>query len=109
MRKKVLAVLAAAMAFTVLAATPALADIVGEPGTPSCFGERISHGSADHELTPAERAPLLEQFIVAPALAGDFGPEIQAFAEEFFGTDGVNVQETIRWIRANCSDEPIVG
>lgn len=109
MKKRQIAVLAASVAFTVIAGAPAMADIVGTPGTPSCFGERVSHGSADHELTPVDRAALLDEFIVTPALAGEFGPEIQALAEEFFGTDGVSVQETMRWIRANCSDEPIVG
>ena len=34
----------------------ASADIVGVPGTPNCFGERISHGSSDHKLTPKARA-----------------------------------------------------
>ena len=108
MSRRLITVFAAVALLVVVAAGPAFADVVGEPGTPSCFGERISHGSSNHGLTPQERAPLLEEFIVNPALAGEFGPEIQEFALEFFGDDGVSVRETMRWIRVNCSDEPIL-
>ena len=107
MSRRLVAVFAA-VSLLVVAAGPAFADVVGEPGTPSCFGERISHGSSDHGLTPEDRAPLLQELLVEPALAGEFGPETQQFALEFFGDDGVSVQETIRWIRVNCSDEPII-
>ncbi len=91
----------------VLAATPASAHPVGEPGEPSCFGERISHGSSDHGLTPVDRAAALEE-VVAPVLAGEFGPEAQAFALEFFGDDGVDVKEMTSWVRLNCSDDPFI-
>lgn len=107
MSRRLISMFAAVSLLVVVAAGPAFANVVGEPGTPTCFGQRISHGSSDHELTPAERAPLLQEFIVEPAIAGEFGPEIQALALEFFGDDGVNVQETIRWIRVNCSDAPL--
>ena len=109
MSRRFVSIFAAVSLLVVVAAGPALADIVGEPGTPSCFGERISHGSSDHKLTPKERAPLLEEFLITPAINGEFGPEVQELALEFFGDDGVSVQETVRWIRVNCSDEPIAG
>jgi hypothetical protein len=109
MSRRLVSVIAAVSLLMVVATAPAFAHVVGEPGTPSCFGERISHGSSDplHGVTPPERAPLLEEFIVNPALAGDFGPEIQQLALEFFGDDGVSVKETVRWIRVNCSDDPL--
>lgn len=107
MSRRLIAVFAAVSMLVVVAAGPAFADVVGEPGTPNCFGKRISHGSSDHGLTPKERAPLLEELIVNPALDGAFGSELQQVFLEFFGDDGVSVQETIRWIRVNCSDEPI--
>lgn len=108
MSRRLTSVLAATALLTVLFAGSALAHPVGEPGTPSCFGERISHGSSDHGLTPVDRAAQLEEFVVTPALDGEFGPEIQQFALEFFGDDGVSVKEMTRWVRANCSDNPIV-
>lgn len=107
MLKRLLAILAVVLMSTVLVAVPASAHPVGEPGTPSCFGERISHGSSDHGLTPAERAVLLQD-VVDLALAGEFGPEAQAFALEFFGDDGVSVGEMTAWVRLNCSDDPFV-
>ena len=76
----------------------ASADIVGEPGTPNCFGQRISHGSSDHGLTPKERAAGLEELVDSGEV-----PE----AREYFG-DTVTVQEMIKFVKANCSDNPIV-
>ncbi len=43
-----------------LGAGVASAHPVGEPGTPNCHGERVSHGSSDHGLTPNDRAGFLE-------------------------------------------------
>ena len=75
----------------------ASADIVGEPGTPNCFGQRISHGSSDHGLTPKERAAGLQELVDA-----GFQPAIDLFGET------VSVQEMIKFVQANCSDNPIV-
>lgn len=75
----------------------ASADTVGEPGTPNCFGQRISHGSSDHDLTPKERAAGLQ------ALVDEGFPP----AVELFGPT-VSVQEMIKFVQANCSDDPIV-
>jgi hypothetical protein len=74
----------------------ASADIVGEPGTPNCFGLRISHGSSDHGLTPKERAAMLQEIV-------DSGDPL---ALELFGPT-VSVQEMIKFVQANCSDDPI--
>jgi hypothetical protein len=74
----------------------ASAHPVGEPGTPTCFGQRISHGSSDHQLTPKERAAMLQEFVDA----GD------PLAIELFG-ETVSVQEMIKFVQTNCSDDPI--
>ena len=85
---------AAAMWATPLAAS---ADTVGKPGTPTCFGQRISHGSSDHGLTPKERAAGLQELVDA-----GFPPAVELFGET------VSVQEMIKFVQANCSDDPIV-
>jgi hypothetical protein len=67
------------------------------PGTPTCFGQRISHGSSDHLLTPKERAAELQLLVdegFPPAVA-------------FFGPT-VSVQEMIEFVKITCSDDPIV-
>ena len=74
----------------------ASAHPVGEPGTPTCFGQRISHGSSDHQLTPKERAAMLQEFVDA----GD------PLAIELFG-ETVSVQDMIKFVQINCSDDPI--
>jgi hypothetical protein len=75
----------------------ASADPVGVPGTPTCFGQRISHGSSDHNLTPKERAAELQRLV-------DLGvPEFV----QFFGPT-VSVQEMIKFVQANCSDDSII-
>ncbi len=83
----------------------AAAHPVGTPGTPSCFGERISHGSSVHAKddvpdnggTPKERAAGLQALVDAgfPPAVALFGPT-------------VSVQEMIEFVQANCSDDPIV-
>jgi hypothetical protein len=85
---------AAAMSGIPLAAS---ADTVGEPGTPNCFGQRISHGSSDHKLTPKERAAGLQELVDA-----GFPPAVELFGPT------VSVQEMIKFVQANCSDDPIV-
>lgn len=96
MRKRM--VVGAACAMSLLFA-PAVASAhpVGAPGTPSCFGERISHGSSDHGLTPKERAAGLQELVDE-----GFPPAVELFGET------VSVQEMIQFVRANCSDDPIV-
>ena len=80
--------------------TPAVAsaDTVGVPGTPNCFGQRVSHGSSDHKLTPKERAAALQGFV-------DSGDPL---AYELFG-DTVTAGEFAWFVRTNCSDDPIFG
>jgi hypothetical protein len=93
------AVAAFSMAAVSVIFTPAVAsaEIVGEPGTPNCFGQRVSHGSSDHGLTPKERAAGLQELV-------DEGfPEAVAL----FG-DTVTVREFADFVRTNCSDEPYV-
>lgn len=75
----------------------ASADTVGVPGTPTCLGQRISHGSSDHQLTPKERAAGLQESVdsVDPDALAFFGPT-------------VSVQEMIKFVQINCSDDPII-
>jgi hypothetical protein len=97
MRLRTFLVVPAAAALLVLTPGLASAHPVGTPGTPSCFGERVSHGSSDHGLTPKERAAGLQELV-------DSGfPE----AVELFG-DTVTVREFAWFVRTNCSDDPIV-
>lgn len=91
---------------------PAVASAhpVSQFGEPNCFGSRISHGSASfdahggHEMTPRDRAAALQELV---DFILEFGTEEEvAFAEEFFG-ESVSVKEMIRFVRVNCSDDPI--
>jgi hypothetical protein len=92
-------VIAASAAAAAMCAIPlaASADTVGEPGTPTCFGQRISHGSSDHGLTPKERAAGLQELVDS-----GFPPAVELFGPT------VSVQEMIKFVQANCSDDPIV-
>ena len=76
---------------------PAMADTVGVPGTPNCFGQRISHGSSVHNLTPKERAAGLQAIVDSgdPQALALFGPT-------------VSVGEFTWFVRTNCSDNPII-
>ena len=96
MRNKVLIIPALTVTALMVGSGPATADIVGEPGTPNCFGQRVSHGSSDHDLTPKERAAGLQQFVDA----GD------PLALALFG-ETVSVGEFAEFVRTNCSDDPI--
>ena len=96
MRFKALLIPAAAVAALMIGSGPAAAHPVGEPGTPNCFGQRVSHGSSDHKLTPKERAAALQEFV-------DSGDPL---AFELFG-ETVSVKEFAWFVRTNCSDNPI--
>lgn len=78
-------------------APPATADTVGVPGTPNCFGQRISHGSSVHGLTPKERTAGLQALVDE-----GFPPAVALFGAT------VTVREMTAFVRANCSDNPIV-
>lgn len=97
MRSKKLLVVPVALAGILLTPGAASAHPVGEPGTPSCFGERVSHGSSDHGLTPKERAAALQELVDAGM------PEAVAL----FG-ETVTVREFADFVRTNCSDTPYV-
>ena len=95
-----------------LLAAPAVASAhpVSQFGEPDCFGARISHGSASfnahegHEMTPVERAAALQEMV---DFILEFGSEEEVeFVEEFFG-ETVSVQEMMRFVKINCSDDPI--
>ena len=75
----------------------ATADTVGTPGTPTCFGQRVSHGSNDHKQTPVDRTAGLQ------ALVDEGFPEAVAL----FGPT-VTVREWADFVRTNCSDNPYV-
>ena len=96
---RIRSMLAGAVVLVGMLAVPqvASAHTVGTPGTPNCFGQRISHGSSAHDLTPVQRAAMLQQIVDA----GD------PLAIALFG-ETVTVQEFIRFVQANCSDDPII-
>jgi hypothetical protein len=87
----------AVLAGVLLTPAVASADPVGTPGTPRCFGERMSHAASDHKLTPKERAAIFERDVLP------FVPE----AQELFG-DTIEVREIQWFVRVNCSDDPLV-
>jgi hypothetical protein len=97
MRIKSLVVLPIAVVGILLVPGTTQADTVGVPGTPSCFGERVSHGSSDHQLAPRERANALQEIV-------DSGDPL---AVAFFG-DTVTVGEFAKFVKLNCSDTPVV-
>jgi hypothetical protein len=104
--RKTIALFAAAATAAVLIPTAAWAHPVGEPGTPNCHGQRVSHGSSDHGQTPKERAAALGDFVfnVLPA-------EDREMFQEFFGVEtqaDVTVQVFQRFVKINCSDTPLV-
>ena len=103
------AIVASSLVLGAVAISPSMAsaDTVGTPGEPNCFGMRVSHGSADHDLTPGERAEML-QFVVYES--GFVSPEEVAAFEETFGVKGqtVTVRVFAAFVRTNCSDDPFV-
>lgn len=110
LRARSLVVTVGLVAGMVLGPAVANAHPVSQFGESNCFGLRISHGSASfnahegHGLTPVERVAALQEIV---DFILEFGsPEEVAFVEEFFG-DTVSVQEFIRFVKANCSDDPI--
>ena len=100
MRFKALLIPAVAAAALMLGSVPASAHSVGEPGTPNCFGQRVSHGNTgpapQHSKTPKERAAELQAFV-------DSGDPL---ALALFG-ERVTVGEFAWFVRTNCSDDPI--
>lgn len=98
MRMRILVVPALVAGALLAPGVAAASGPVGTPGTPTCFGERISHGSSDHKLTPKERAARLQVELVDAGI-----PEAVAF----FGPT-VEVREMILFVRINCSDDPLV-
>ena len=70
---------------------------VGTPGTPSCFGERMHHANADHKLQAKDRVAGLQDLVDS-----GFPPAVALFGEV------VTVKEMMAFVRANCSDSPIV-
>ena len=97
-------VLAVAATGVMLSPSAAMAHSVGEPGTPSCFGERVSHGSSSpstpeegHGLTPLERVAGLQALVDS-----GFPPAVALFGAT------VTVREWADFVRTNCSDTPYV-
>ena len=105
--KRVVAALCVTAGLIVLTPTVASAHEVGVPGTPTCFGERISHGSSDHGWPPPVRAQRLEDFVYkSGALPAE---EVEAFTETFGVVDQhVTVRIFAEFVRVNCSDDPFV-
>ena len=87
-----------------LGAGAAGAHPVGEPGTPSCHGERVSHGSSDHGQTPGDRVAEVNNIITngPPPGADEFVDMIR----DFFGEEAT-VQEFHQFVRMHCSAGPV--
>ena len=103
MVKKVGAAVATVMLALGLGAGAASAHPVGEPGTPNCHGERVSHGSSDHGQTPGDRVAELNNIINnGPPPGVD---EFVDMIRDFFGEEAT-VQEFHRFVRMHCSAGP---
>lgn len=94
----------------VMAPFAALAHPVSQFGESNCFGTRISHGSASshvggHEMTPVDRVAALQG--VVDFILAEGSDEEKAIVEEFFG-ETVELRELMRWVRVNCSDDPVL-
>lgn len=83
-RKLVLAASTVVVA-AVMVVGPAGAHPVGDSSEPNCHGQRISHGSSDHGLTPKERAEM---------------------ASELFGED-ISVREMQEFVRMCLPPPPM--
>jgi hypothetical protein len=97
MKLKALALVPVAVLAVGLTPGAAFAHPVGTPGTPSCFGERMHHANADHKRQAKDRVAGLQALVDA-----GFEPAIALFGET------VTVREMMDFVRANCSDDPIV-
>lgn len=111
LRTRSLVLTVALVAGMVLGPAVANAHPVSQFGEPVCFGMRISHGSASfnalegHGMTPGERVAALQEVV---DFILEFGsPEEMELVEEFFG-ESVSVKEFIRFVKVNCSDDPIL-
>ena len=83
-----------------LGAGAAGAHPVGEPGTPSCHGERVSHGSSDHGQTPGERVAEVNAIITDGPPPGV--SEFVDMLRDFFGEEAT-VQGFHEFVRMHCS------
>lgn len=103
MVKKLGAAVATAVLALGLGAGAASAHPVGEPGTPNCHGERVSHGSSDHGLTPKDRVAELNDIITngPPPGVSEFVDMIRGF----FGEEAT-VKEFHQFVRMHCSAAP---
>jgi hypothetical protein len=100
MVKKLGAAVATVMLVLGLGAGAASAHPVGEPGTPSCHGERVSHGSSDHGLTPKDRVAEVNNIITnGPPPGVD---EFVDMLRNFFGEEA-SVKEFHQFVRFHCS------
>ena len=101
--KKLGAAVATGMLALGLGAGAAGAHPVGEPGTPNCHGERVSHGSSDHGQTPKDRVAELNNIITngPPPGVSEFVDMIRGF----FGQEAT-VKEFHRFVRMHCSAAP---
>lgn len=112
--RRTITTLAAALAVVVATAGVALANNPpGDPlpvrGEPDCFGARVSHSASDHGLTPKAKIEAHEANIAFFSIPGNetifpWVPDYLAYFEEY----GVSVRSIQKWIRIQCSADPII-
>ncbi len=111
MRQRTTVVIAALATLFALSGTALANDPPGDPlpvnGEPNCFGARVSHGASEHGLTPKEKIAAVEATL--DALADGFDPPWEEAYVAYWEENGVSVQSIQKWIRINCSEEPILG
>ena len=76
-------------------------------GEPDCFGARVSHSASEHGLTPKVKVDLT--YATLDALANGWDPFWEDDYVAFWSENGVSVKSVQKWIRTNCSDDPVIG
>lgn len=110
--RKTITVMATVAALVLCLAGAALANNPpGDPlplnGEPDCFGARVSHSASEHHLTPNAKIDGVNANL--DALANGFDPPWEDVYVAYWEENGVSVQSIQRWVRLNCSDEPVIA
>ena len=85
------------------------ADPIDVRGEANCFGVRVSHSASHHGLTPKAKIARHEANIAFFSIPGNetFFPWVPDYLA-YFEANGVSVRTIQKWIRIQCSDDPII-
>lgn len=112
MRKALTAITTVLVLVLALAGSALANNPPGDPlpvnGEPDCFGARVSHSASEHGLTPKAKIDATHATLGFLALPGVNPPWEDTYIS-YYEANGVSVQSIQAWIRANCSDDPIIA